>query len=81
MENQNNFTPPTIEQINSFLDERGLDIDGEQFYFYYAARGWQMGNGVTMADWQAALYCWAIQQRAWARAGSTMMRGRYDDYY
>lgn len=59
------FRPPTIEQLEKFIDEYGLEVDAEQFFFYYAARGWYMSAGVMMCDWRAAVYSWHIQKTNW----------------
>lgn len=53
------FTPPTVEQVREYTAEKGLAVNAEHFVDYYAARGWKLGKGQPMKDWQAAVRTWA----------------------
>ncbi len=53
------FTPPTYEQIKKYCDERGNNIDPQQFLDTNQAKGWKVGKSNTpMKDWQAAIRTW-----------------------
>ena len=53
------FAPPTLNQLEMFCSENGLNIDCERFLYYYEARGWKLSGGMAMTDWKAAVRSWA----------------------
>ena len=62
------FTPPTVEQIKAYCDERGVYlIDPEQFIDYYEARGWMLAKNRKMVDWKAAVRTWEKNERQRAK--------------
>jgi hypothetical protein len=53
------FTPPDINQVSEYLNERGAShIDGQQFIDHHQTRGWIMSNRQKMKDWKAAVRTW-----------------------
>lgn len=52
------FTPPTVEEVRAYCQERNNGIDPEAFIDYYTARGWKYGQGKPVADWKAAVRTW-----------------------
>lgn len=57
------FTPPTVEEVQAYCQERGNNIDPEQFVDFYASKGWKVGNN-SMKDWKACV-------RTWEKRGSS----------
>ena len=51
------FTPPTVEEVKAYCDERHNSVDPEHFVDYYEARGWMLGKQ-RMKDWRAAVRTW-----------------------
>lgn len=51
------FTPPTIEEVQAYCDERKNNVDAQRFIDYYSANGWQVGRN-KMKDWKAAVRTW-----------------------
>ena len=51
------FTPPTIEEIQAYIDENKFPIDAQRFYNYYDSIGWMVGKH-TMQKWKAAVRTW-----------------------
>ena len=49
---------PEIDEINRYITENNLKIDGEEFFDHYSAIGWKIG-GNPIVDWRAALRRWA----------------------
>lgn len=49
------FTPPSVEEVRQYCQERGNGIDPEYFVDYYQTRGWILKNGQRMKDWRAAI--------------------------
>lgn len=59
------FRPPKIQEVFDYCQERikgGKQAPGqispEHFVDYYATRNWQLGKGVKMKDWKAAVRTW-----------------------
>ena len=57
-EKRKRFTPPTVEEVRAYCQERNNGIDPEAFVDYYTARGWKYGQGKPVADWKAAVRTW-----------------------
>lgn len=52
-EKKSRFTPPTIAEISSYVAERHSAVDPQEFYDFYASKGWVVGKA-PMKDWKAA---------------------------
>lgn len=52
------FTPPTIEEVQAYCDERNNSIDAEHFIDYYSSQHWKKANGLPLEDWKAAVRTW-----------------------
>ena len=62
------FTPPTVEEIRAYCEERKNSVDPERFHSYYSSNGWMVGKA-KMKDWKAAV-------RTWERNGFQNNKGR-----
>lgn len=51
------FTPPTVDEVKVYCEERKNNIDAEQFVDFYASKGWKVGSN-PMKDWKAAVRTW-----------------------
>lgn len=51
------FNKPNIDDIDTYIKEKGLHFDAEQFYDYYQSKGWVVGKS-PMKDWKAACRTW-----------------------
>ena len=51
------FTPPTIEEVKAYCDERKNTVDPETFINFYESKGWYVGKN-KMKDWKAAVRTW-----------------------
>ena len=49
---------PSLEEVMSFSQEAGLNVDVQYFYNYYEANGWYIGKR-PIRDWKAALKAWS----------------------
>lgn len=54
------FTAPTIEDVEQYAREKGLNMNAERFVDYYASKGWKVGSS-PMKDWRAAARNWAAR--------------------
>lgn len=57
------FTPPTVEEVREYCEERGNNVDPERFVDFYASKGWRVGNQ-SMKDWKAAVRNWERENRS-----------------
>lgn len=51
------FTPPTVEDVESYCRERGNGVDAQRFVDFYAASGWMRGKA-PIRDWKACVRTW-----------------------
>jgi len=51
------FTPPTLEEVFVYCQERNNNVDAERFINHYTAKGWFIGKN-KMKDWKAAVRTW-----------------------
>ena len=51
------FTPPSLDEVKAYCDERGNNVDPQHFIDHYSARGWMLGKN-KMKDWKAAVRTW-----------------------
>lgn len=52
------FKPPTIEEIQTYIDENFFMVDANKFFDYYTANGWTIGGKSKMKDWKATVRNW-----------------------
>lgn len=52
------FTPPTLEEVKAYCQERKNGVDPEHFIDYYASQGWKKANGQPLKDWKAGVRQW-----------------------
>lgn len=55
---QKNFTPPTIEDINTYIQENSLNVDTQKFFKYYTASNWKDNKGKAVKNWKLKLVSW-----------------------
>ena len=51
------FTPPSIEEVADYCQERGNGVDAARFVDFYSSKGWMVGKS-RMKDWKAAVRNW-----------------------
>lgn len=87
------FSPPTVEDVRAYCEEKGFRLDPDRFVDYYEANGWMAGKN-PMRSWQAAVRNWSRRDEA-TKSGKrsadgivlapledpyeAAMRGRYHD--
>ena len=52
------FVPPTIEEVEDYINEKGYRVNAHKFIDYYTSNGWKVGKN-SMKDWKAAIRNWA----------------------
>lgn len=61
---------PSLQQVETYAEDKGLNVDAEEFWTYYTARGWTSG-GEPIYNWKAMLRAWSQRQHK-APAPQTM---------
>lgn len=51
------FQKPTIEEVKTYIAEKGYDVDAERFWNFYEAKDWFIGKN-KMKNWHAAVATW-----------------------
>lgn len=62
------FTPPNVQDVRAYCQERGNKVDPENFWDFYQSKNWMIGKN-KMKDWKAAV-------RTWERSESKQGNGR-----
>ena len=77
------FTPPTLEEVKAYCEERNNNVDAERFIDYYSANGWVQGKGKPIKDWKACVRTWEKNESQKKDSGMVIpmpdyMRTSYD---
>lgn len=56
------FTPPTVEEVAAYCQERKNNIDPQGFVDYYEASEWKRGN-TKIKDWRACVRTWERKEK------------------
>lgn len=68
------FSPPSLDEVQAYIAERGSAVDAQQFIDFYACKGWMVGKN-RMKDWKAAVRTW--EQRRKEEAGDHPTKQEY----
>lgn len=60
--NAERFIPPSVQDVQGYVETNGLKIEAERFVDFYETKGWMVGQN-KMRNWQAAVRNWARGQR------------------
>lgn len=55
---QKPFVPPTIEEIQAYVTEKGYHFDPQAFFDYYTASDWHFANGKPVKSWKQCCVTW-----------------------
>ena len=56
-----NFSPPSLEEVTAYCQERQNGLNPELFLDHYTSNGWLVGKN-KMKDWKAAIRTWEKNQ-------------------
>jgi hypothetical protein len=51
------FVKPTIQEIEIYMQEKGMENLAERFYYFYEAKGWVIGKN-KIKDWKSCVMTW-----------------------
>ena len=60
--NNKRFTPPTIEEVRSFVKEENIPVNPDYFFDHYESSGWVLKGGQKMKNWKATLRNWGRRE-------------------
>ena len=60
------FTPPTVDEVREYCEERGNGVNPQRFVDYYSSNGWMVGKN-KMKDWKAAVRTWEQKEKSYGR--------------
>ena len=52
------FSPPTLQEVQTYVQEKGLAVDAVRFFEYYDAGGWHDGNDKPVKNWKQKCITW-----------------------
>lgn len=52
------FTPPTLEEVQAYVSERGSAVDANEFFEYYQTGHWIDSEGKPVQNWKQKLLTW-----------------------
>lgn len=64
------FVPPTIQEIQSFIESKKLNIDAKTFFYHYESNGWMVGKN-KMKSWTATVLNWNTRETKQANKSVT----------
>ena len=59
--NRKRFAPPSFDELNAYIAEKGYKVNPQQFMDHYESVGWKVGRN-QMKDWRAAVRTWASRE-------------------
>lgn len=57
------FVPPSLDEVQSYITEKGFNVDAERFISYYESNGWMVGRN-HMKDWKATVRNWNAREKS-----------------
>ncbi len=57
------FVPPDVDEVKSYISEKGYEVDAEAFVAFYTSKDWYVGRN-KMKNWRAALVTWHKRPRS-----------------
>lgn len=60
------FTPPTVDEVRAYCQDRQNGVDPQRFVDYYTSNGWMVGKN-KMKDWKAAVRTWEQKDKPQGR--------------
>lgn len=51
------FVKPSLEDVKTFIKEKGYNVNADTWFNYYESNGWKVGRN-SMKDWKACIAQW-----------------------
>ena len=66
-ETRERFSPPSLDEVKKYCEERGNRISPQSFIDFYSSKGWMIGKS-KMRDWMAAVRTWESRDKGQKQA-------------
>lgn len=76
---ESRFTPPSLEEVTRYKNERHSPVDPEAFIDFYQSKGWMVGKN-KMKDWKAAFRNWERDRKPSSQSKKTAAEYNYEGY-
>lgn len=73
------FCPPTLQEVQAYIQEKGYSIDAEAFIAFYESKGWMVGKN-KMKDWRMAIVTWSKRDNRPAATRSQTNKNCNDEW-
>lgn len=73
------FTPPTVEEVEAYIREKGYHFDADTFVSFYESKGWKVGQQ-PMKEWKAACVTWEKRRAGEQQTKKTTRPAEQHDY-
>lgn len=72
-EKRERFSPPKIEEIESFfLEQESNKAEAQKFFNYFESNGWLVGGKTKMKNWKAAARNWMSRSNEYSSRSGTL---------
>jgi DNA-binding Lrp family transcriptional regulator len=71
------FIPPTLEEVEAYIAEKGYSFDAKRFIDHYEASDWHLGNGKKIRYWKQCCATWENNANKY-KSGTTSYTSRED---
>lgn len=68
------FTPPQLSEIESYISEKGLSVEGKKFFDYFTEGNWTDIKGNKVKNWKQKLLTWSNKNGGNNKAGKTVVQ-------
>jgi hypothetical protein len=76
-EKPSRFSPPSVEEVRAYCQERGNKVDPEAFVAFYESKGWKIGN-TPMKSWKASVITWEKRETTRAAPVKKVVAQQYE---
>lgn len=70
------FLPPTVLQVQEYIQERGYAMSAERFVDFYTSKNWYIGKN-KMKDWRAAVRNWASRNNDYGQKSTSTSKAEH----
>lgn len=74
------FTPPSLQQVQTYCTERNNKVDAEKFIDFYTAKGWMVGKN-KMKDWKASIRTWEKGDKDKPVAQQAVSKNKFNNFH
>ena len=76
--NRKRFTPPSLSEVQAYIEEKSYHINAESFINFYASKDWMVGKN-KMTSWKSAIAGWETRWKSEHQNTQTKFAKEADD--